>query len=146
MEENKTEAVKSGLRWGRAFVAALIAEVLLVAIARAMGRLLPGEAGATIRETALLLGTALLFTMAGYWTAKSAHRAHIANGIAVGVIGTALYILLRACLSLSGVAPFDGTFSLPNLFDHALKMIAGAAGGYLAMRKAATLSSEATKL
>jgi hypothetical protein len=138
MNENTTEAGKSGLRWGRAIVAALIAEVLLVVgIAGVMGRLQPGEAGATNRLTALLLGTLLLFMMAGFWTARPAPRAPIANGIAVGVIGTALYILLRACLSLSGVTPFDGTFSLPNLFDHVLKIIAGAAGGYLAMRKAA---------
>lgn len=136
MQVETTKVDASGLRWGRAIVAALIAEILLVIIARGMGNLLPGESGYTLRWTVLLLGTALLFAAAGYWTAKPALRAHILNGVVVGVIGTALYILFRAFLSLRGIADFEGTFSLPNLFDHALKLIAGAAGGYFALRRA----------
>jgi hypothetical protein len=123
------------LRWGRALIAALVAEVALMLIA---GVLYGIEADPTHLLNLVTPPAAfIVFIPAGYWTAKPAlPGTEIINGATPGLWGVVLYILLGVVASrfVAGTSVTDG-FTPAYLAAHALKIVGGMIGGWLASRK-----------
>jgi hypothetical protein len=131
------ESAAPRLRWGRALVAALVAEFALVCVA------IPIYATAA-DATALLNmvvppASGILFLIAGYWAALPIRQRGLAQGTLTGVWAVGLYLVLGVVASLfvPGTSVTDG-FTPAYLTAHVLKIVGGAIGGWLASRKAAS--------
>jgi putative membrane protein (TIGR04086 family) len=109
--------------WVRALLGAVLAEVALFAIAVA-AYVLPNGAAALVYVVppACLVLTALF----GYWVARKAGNRFILHGLLVGVIAALIYIGLTWGKSLP----------MAYVISHFLKVLGGAAGGFLAQMKA----------
>ena len=140
-----TEALQSapsslpgGIRWGRALVGALLLELLLAVASVPLVAL--GHQDWLVYI--ILPATAIAAVLAGVWVARRAALA-VVNGAMVGVIAIALYIVLAVVASLlrPEVADFSAVLSPIYLLTHALKVVGGALGGWLAARQRATPAS-----
>ena len=125
-----------GLRWGRALLAALLAEVVLVAIAAPIYAGM-GAASTHTLNIVIPLASFVAFLLAGYWAALPVPGRGVMQGALTGVWAVVLYIGLGlvASLFVRGTSVVDG-FTTPYLIAHALKVIGGAIGGWLVARKA----------
>ena len=117
------------VRWIRVLVAALLAELVLVAIA------LPVTLW--VGQTPLLYiipPTCFLATLFfGRWAAHKAGANFILHGTLVGLVAALLYIGLT----------WGQTLPMAYLISHGLKVIGGAAGGFLAGRQPSTAAATA---
>ena len=78
----------------------------------------------------------LVFIFAGYWSALPVPRRGVGQGALTGAWAVALYVGLGlvASLFVKGTSVTDG-FTPAYLTAHALKIVGGAIGGWLARRK-----------
>lgn len=127
----------SPLRWGRAFVAGLLAEVVLMLVS------IPVFASMAdpVPTLSLLIPPAsfVVFVGAGYWSARPVPEIGMLQGALAGFMAVALYAVLIG-LAWFFVSQADVTDSLTPayLLSHALKVAGGAVGGWwLARRRAA---------
>ena len=129
------EAKGPALRWGRALVAALVTELALMVVAAVLYSI---EADpAHLLNIVTPPAAFVVFIPAGYWTAKPAlPGTELINGATPGLWGVVLYILLGVVASqfVAGTSVTDG-FTPAYLLAHALKIIGGVLGGWLASRK-----------
>jgi hypothetical protein len=130
------EARVPALRWCRALVAALVAELVLMIVAAG----LYGFAADPSHLLNLVTPPAafIVFIPAGYWTARAAlPGTQLINGATPGLWGVVLYIALGLVASqfVEGTSVTDG-FTPAYLAAHALKIIGGMLGGWLAARRA----------
>lgn len=126
------------LRWGRALIAAILGEVVLMLIA------VPVYASMELGDATSLLSlivppaSFIVFVGAGYWSAKRTPSSALLQGALAGVVAVIAYIALGliASLFVAGTSVTAG-FTPAYLTAHALKIIGGTVGGWLVSRKAA---------
>jgi uncharacterized membrane protein len=126
------------LRWGRALIAAIVGEVVLILL------VVPIYASMELGEATALLSlivppaSFIVFVGAGYWSAKRTPNSALLQGALAGLIAVIAYIALGliASLFVKGTSVTAG-FTPAYLTAHALKIIGGAVGGWLISRKAA---------
>ena len=124
------------LRWLRALLAAFVAELALILVA--MPVYFATSDPITTLNWVIPPASFVLFVAAGYWAARPVPRSGVAQGALTGGWAVALYLALGAVTSLmSDKASFSGGLTPAYLLAHALKIVGGAAGGWLASRKAA---------
>ena len=131
-----SETAAPRLRWWRALVAALVAELALILVAIPIYSM---AANATaLLNMVIPPASGLLFLIAGYWSALPIRRRGVAQGALTGAWAVALYLALGVIASLfvPGTSVTQA-FTPAYLTAHALKIIGGAIGGWLASRKAA---------
>ena len=133
------EPAAQGLRWGRALIAAILGEVVLILIAIPVyGWMELGDATSLL---SLIVPPAsfVVFVGAGYWSAKRTPGSALLQGALTGVIAVVAYIVLGlvASLFVAGTSVRAG-FTPAYLTAHALKLIGGAVGGWLVARKTAS--------
>jgi uncharacterized membrane protein len=127
-----------GLRWGRALIAAILGEVVLILVA------VPVYASMELGHATALLSlivppaSFIVFVGAGYWSAKRTPGSALLQGALTGVIAVVAYLALGlvASLFVAGTSVTAG-FTPAYLAAHALKIVGGAIGGWLVSRKAA---------
>jgi hypothetical protein len=129
------ETVAPKLRWLRALVAAVVAELALICIA------IPVYSAAADPTAILNMvvppASGLLFLIAGYWAALPIPQRGIWQGVLTGVWAVALYLALGVGATVAGKGNVTDGFTPAYLLAHALKIAGGAVGGWLASRKAA---------
>lgn len=125
---------QSGVRWGRALVAAVAVEIVLVVITAALFATM-ADPTQTL-DLAIPPAALILFIPAGYWTARGT-GAPVLNGLVAGLWGIALYVVLTL-IAQGAVADFDFDSSVrpAYLLAHGLKAVGGVIGGWLVARKA----------
>jgi hypothetical protein len=123
------------LRWGPIVLAAVAAEILgvlaLVALVAAFGP--PGFEAATpfAQRLGQWIGPIsgfVLCSAGGYWVARGAGDARVANGVGVGIAG--------AVLDLATGFALGGTLNLLAAVSNLGRIVGGALGGGLAARVA----------
>jgi hypothetical protein len=70
----------------------------------------------------------VLFALGGWWAARPAQGSRLANGMAVGIVGTLFYYALQAPNVISGAQEYP----LMAWVNHGLKLVGGALGALLA--------------
>jgi len=131
------QSTMSGIRWGNTLVAAIAVEIALMIPTIAIFSSL-GETGAPPVLNWLIPPLALLlFIPAGQWVARGTAKP-LLNGFVTGSWGIVLYVALTL-VAAGSVADFDLDSSVrpAYLLAHALKIVGGVIGGWLASRKAA---------
>lgn len=127
----------SNIRWGKTLLAAIAVEIVLMIPTIIIFSTL-GEVEAQALLDMLIPPLALLvFIPAGLWVARGS-PAPVLNGVIAGSWGIVLYVALTLVMR-GAVADFDFESSLrpAYLLAHALKVVGGGIGGWLAARKAA---------
>jgi len=131
---SNSELAAPKLRWWRALVAAFVAEIALICIA------LPVYSATDDPTPTLNVvippASGLVFLVAGYWSARPVPQRGIWQGALAGAWAVALYLALGfgASLLVRDANVTDG-FTPAYLMAHALKIVGGAAGGWLVSRK-----------
>lgn len=128
------EIVAPKLRWLRALLAAFVAEVALIVVAIPIYAM--SAEPTPILNLVIPPASGLVFIFAGYWSALPIPRQGIVQGALTGAWAVALYIGLGlvASLFVKGTSVTDG-FTPAYLTAHALKIVGGAIGGWLARRR-----------
>ena len=138
-EEETSGARPSGIRWLRVLLIGLAAELLLSFVAMPFA-LMPN--GQDYMLYAVIPATPILFAGFGYWAARPLRDRFLLHGLLTGAVGVVLYIvLIGGATSLPGAPPMDWSvsFSPAYLLTHALKLVGGALGGWLAGRRKAAI-------
>ena len=117
------------LSWGRIVLAALAAEIVLLAILTAITRPLIGSGADS--PVVLIGGFALMF-LAGSWVAGKVRTRLMLHGVMVGVTSVVFYTVLAPGVTLAVLS--NG--SIVFIMAHLLKILGGAAGGWLAEQRA----------
>ena len=129
------EARPPALRWGRALIAALVAELVLGGLAA----LLFGNPAPTSGPIDIVVPVAafIVFIPAGWWTARPAPPGtQLVNGAMPGLWGVVLYILVTlVAANLVAEGDFAATLRPAYLVAHALKIAGGMIGGWLVSRR-----------
>ena len=125
------------LRWGRAVLAAIVAEVALICVAIPVYSSMPQADATSLLSLVVPPVSFVVFVGAGYWSAKPVPAAGWLQGALAGLIAVVAYIALGVVASLfvAGTSVTDG-FTPAYLLAHALKIAGGAAGGWWVSRKA----------
>jgi O-antigen ligase len=134
---SNSEAVASRIRWGRALIAAVAVEIVLMIMTIALFASL-GETGAQpVLDMVIPPAALILFIPAGQWVARGS-SAPILNGFVAGLWGIALYVALTLIMR-GAVADFDFESSVrpAYLLAHGLKVVGGVIGGWLVARRMA---------
>jgi putative membrane protein (TIGR04086 family) len=121
------------LRWGRILLGGLFSELAIFAVFVPLQSVY-GEA-VTNLVPVLAVVTAFLF---GWWAAKAAHDRQVLHGTLVAVAASLMWIAL--------VFGAGGEWSeIPVLYHvtHGLRIMGGAAGGWWAARRVASLAPPA---
>jgi|GEM_PF-872445 hypothetical protein len=125
-----------GIRWGRAFLAALVVEVVLAIGAAPVA--LMSATPVSVLNAAIPPASFIVSLLVVLWLFRRTERP-VANGVATGIMSLVIYLVLA--LIAYWLAPEQADFSqaadLPYLASHALKILGGAAGGYLITRRRA---------
>lgn len=124
------------LRWGRAAIAAIVAEVLLICVAIPIYSAMPQADATSLLSLVVPPASFVVFVAAGYWSARPVPGAGVLQGALAGVIAVVAYVALGfvASLFVAGTSVTDG-FTPAYLTAHALKIVGGAVGGWLVSRK-----------
>ena len=124
------------LRWLRALVAAIVAEVALICVAIPVYSSMPQADATALLSLIVPPASFVVFVAAGYWSAKPVPAAGLMQGALAGLIAVVAYIALGfvASLFVAGTSVTDG-FTPAYLLAHALKIAGGAVGGWLVSRK-----------
>jgi hypothetical protein len=110
------------IRWMRILGGGLLSELCLIAVFVPSTLLLGDRPG----MYSAVLGSFILPFLFGLWTARKAEAYFIFHGFMVGAVGVLIY------LGLTRLGPEP----LLYVFAHFLKLLGGAAGGYLASNSA----------
>ena len=123
------------IRWGRALVGALLLELMLTLVSAPLIAL--GHQDYLVDM--ILPATAVAAVLAGVWVGRRAAQA-VLNGAMVGVIAIGLYVVLAVVATMlrPEMADFSTALSPIYLATHALKVVGGAVGGWLAARRRAS--------
>nr|WP_166174895.1 hypothetical protein [Altererythrobacter segetis] len=137
MASNPDSAAR-GLRWGRALIAAVLGEVVLILVAIPFYGWMDLGHAASLLSLIVPPASFVVFVGAGYWSAKPTPGSALLQGALTGLIAVAAYVLigLVASLFVAGTSVAAG-FTPAYLTAHALKIVGGAVGGWLVSRKAA---------
>jgi len=119
-----------GIHWLRVLLGGLLAEVAVIALVIPASLLL----GKQVLPFAALLGSLVACFLFAMWVGRRIDSQFMLHGILVGIIATLLYV----ALTLGRPEP------LAYLAAHGLKVIGGAAGGFVAGRQHAPASAAAT--
>jgi hypothetical protein len=124
------------LRWLRALVAAIVAEVALICVAIPVYSSMPQADATALLSLIVPPASFVVFVAAGYWSAKPVPAAGLVQGALAGLIAVVAYIALGfvASLFVAGTSVTDG-FTPAYLLAHALKIAGGAVGGWWVSRK-----------
>ena len=107
------------IRWGWVLLGGLVAEILIFAIAIPTA-IFAGEGSLLYTApTASLVAT----LVCGWWVARKATHLRVLHGILVGAAAIVIYV----AMSLGRPEP------LAYVVAHALKVVGGAAGGYVSL-------------
>jgi hypothetical protein len=114
----------SGIHWLRALLGGFLAEVLVIVLVLPLANLF-GRSTLTYSAPAASLLACFLFAI---WVGRRLTSGFVFHGILVGIAATLIYVALTR-----------GTPEPPTyLFAHVLKLIGGAAGGFVAARRQQT--------
>jgi len=123
-----------GVRWVRVVLAGFLAEVALIGVAIPLYFLPHAQ---TALNWAIPPASFLVLVPFGWWAARGAPRSEVLNGFLAGLAGVVLYL----ALAIGGAAAAHrdpwATFTPAYMLAHALKLVGGAVGGWLASRKRA---------
>jgi len=124
-----------GLRWGRALVAAIAVEIMLVAFTVVISRV-KADPTQTLNWV-IPPACFVLFVPGGYWTARGT-AAPMLNAFVAGAFGVLLYVA-PTLVAAATVKDFNLASSArpAYLLAHGLKVVGGLIGGWLASRKLA---------
>jgi putative membrane protein (TIGR04086 family) len=109
------------IRWGRALIGGFLAEVAVIVLVIPVFFVLGQHAVLYAAPAASFLAC----LGGGYWVARGAEPRWVLHGILVGLVATLLYV----GLTLARPEP------TAYIAAHALKILGGAAGGFLAGRR-----------
>jgi hypothetical protein len=130
---------KSGIRWGRVLVAAILSEVAVITILLAASEIYsltvtPGQTGPGARDTGEIVGYyiappagALATFVVVLWVARKLESKFIINGVAVGIVSVLLTVGFFA-----GARAEDRPM---YLVAFALRIVAGYLGGWVAQHR-----------
>lgn len=121
MTEVAQLAAPGKVRWWRILLGGFLAELALLAIA-VPAYLLPN--GATLLLYVIPPACLIATLIFGYWVARKAEGRFILHGVGVGVVAALLYVGMT----------WGQTLPVVYLVSHFLKVIGGAAGGFIAQR------------
>src|SRR5215813_6166759 len=108
----------SEIRWLRILVGGFLSELALVAVFIPATILLGEQPGRYVA----VIGSFIMPLFFGVWTTQPVKSGHVLQGMLVGAIGILIYV----ALTRAQPEPFL------YIFAHGLKLLGGAAGGYLA--------------
>ena len=122
--------------WVRSFIASFLAEIVLGVVTVALFATLANPNPAL--DILIPILALVLFIPAGKWAAKPAPGRAIFNGALTGIWGIVMYLVLTLYMR-GAVADFDFESSLrpAYMLAHGLKVVGGAIGGWLLLRKGA---------
>lgn len=127
----------SSLRWGRIALGGFLPELaLLIAV---IPMRMAGSSDTAVNVVALG-GSFLLFVPVAWWLGRPLPRPML-HGVLMGVVATAIYLLLQLLATL--FAPEPPAVPWFYYVGHALKLAGGATGGWLAGRGSASLNADA---
>ena len=109
------------IRWGWVLLGGFVAEVIVFAIAIPFALFAGQESLLYTAPAASLIATFLC----GWWVARKATQQQMLHGSLVGAAAMAIYL----AMTLGRPEP------LAYIIAHALKLIGGAAGGYVSVRR-----------
>jgi hypothetical protein len=126
------------LRWGRALIAAILGEVVLICIAVPVYASMAQDDATALLSLIVPPASFVVFVGAGYWSAKPVPGSALLQGALAGIIAVVAYIALGfvASLFVAGTSVTDG-FTPAYLTAHVLKIVGAAIGGWWVSRKAA---------
>jgi hypothetical protein len=118
------------LLWVRIIVAGIVCEILYALYLQ----FVLGDLSQAYAVTGML-GVVVAMMLGGLWVGRSAASRPVIQGALVGVAAVVFYMTLVIVFFLVGPEPDDAAQQAgsPGLFalNHALKIVGGAAGGYL---------------
>src|SRR5262245_29121265 len=109
------------MRWARVVAGGFLSELAVIAVFIPTTVLL----GETPGMYTAVAGSLVMPFLFGIWTARKAEAHFVLHGVLVGAIGILIYV----GLTLGAPEP------LLYIFAHGLKLMGGAAGGYVAQRQ-----------
>lgn len=128
------EAAAPRIRWVRALGAAIVAEFVLILVAIPIYAA-SAEPTPTL-NMAIPPASFVVFLIAGYWAARPVPRRGIVQGGLAGVWAVALYLALGLiAMVFTDRANVSDSLTPAYLLAHALKIVGGAAGGWLVSRR-----------
>ena len=135
---SNADSAAEGLRWGRALIAAIVGEVVLILVAIPVYSSMPQADATALLSLVVPPASFVVFVGAGYWSARRTSGSSLLQGALAGLIAVVAYIALGfvASLFVAGTSVTDG-FTPAYLAAHALKIAGAALGGWLVSRKAA---------
>jgi hypothetical protein len=124
------------LRWGRAIVAAILGEVVLIVLAVPVYASMPQADATALLNVIVPPASFVVFVAAGYWSARPVPASGWLQGALAGIVAVVAYLVLGLVASqfVAGTSVTDG-FTPAYLASHALKIVGAAIGGWLAGRK-----------
>ena len=121
----------SSLRWGRIVLGGFLPELALIVAVIPMR--MAGSSDNAVNVVAMA-GSFLLFVPVAWWLGRALPRP-ILHGVLMGVVATAIYLVLQVLATM--FAPEPPVIPWFYYVGHALKLAGGAVGGWLAGRSAA---------
>jgi putative membrane protein (TIGR04086 family) len=109
------------IRWGWIAFGGFLAEAAVFVIVIALGLLAGDESARYIAPPASFAAT-LAF---GFWVARKARRLQVLHGALVGVVSMVIFLAMT----------LDQTQPFAYIVAHVLKVLGGAAGGFLALKR-----------
>jgi len=117
-------STSAGIRWLRVLLGGFLAEVAVIALVLPLA-LLVGKNTLPYSAPAASLLACFVFAI---WVGRRLTSQFVLHGILVGVVATLIYVALTR----------GGPEPLAYLIAHALKLLGGAAGGFVAARRQKT--------
>jgi hypothetical protein len=111
----------TGIRWARILLGGFLAEVAVIALVLPIALLFGKN---TLTYTAPAASFLACFVLA-FWVCRRLDSCFVLHGILVGVVATLIYVALTR----------GGPEPPAYLIAHALKLLGGAAGGFVAARR-----------
>lgn len=122
------------MRIGRVIVAAVVVEVVLIALAIPLSRF-----GQTPVTWMAVTGSFVLPLLLALWVARPLTSRFVLHGLLVGIVATAIFLALTAAARTFGPPQAPQPFAYQ--VAHGLKLVGGALGGWVAQRRAAAAGS-----
>lgn len=116
------------IRWMRVLAGGFLSELCVMIVFVSSTKLLGERPGVY----SAVIGSFVMPFLFGIWTARKVEANFALHGVLVGVVGILIYL----GLTMAGPEP------LLYIFAHVLKLLGGAAGGYVASRYASARMRE----
>ena len=123
------------MRWGRALLAAFLAEVALALVAAPVLAFMGADSGPT-HDMMLPPASFVLVRAAGWRAARRSVGKEVMTGVLTGVWAVVIYVVLAVVASQFETGGSVGdAFSGAYLIAHLLKIAGAALGGWIASRR-----------